>query len=263
MRRRALITGGGTGIGRGIALALARRGVDLALVGRRPEPLQAVVHQATAQGVRAIALPTDLADTNERAGLLARVHAAVGPIDILVNSAGVLGGGNLDRLPSTEIEQAVAVNLLAPIELTRQCLPDLRHSKGAVILVGSTMSYVPLPSASVYAANKSGLRAFGEAVRYELESLGVRLLLAYPPGTNTAMVRGMAKAAGQQGYPLHDPELVGERIVTALAAGRREVHWLGGERALILLRHLAPGVVRMVLRTQRRRFERMMGVGRS
>jgi short-subunit dehydrogenase len=258
MRRTALITGGGSGIGRGIALALARRDVDVALVARRPAPLEAVAHEAAALGVRSVALPADLADGDERAILLPRARSALGPIDILVHSAGVLAGGDLATLAPDEIERAVAVNLLAPIALTRLALPDLAARRGALVLVASTTSLVPLPSAAVYAATKAGLSAFGAALRYELEPLGVRLLVAYPPSADTAMVRGMADAAGMPGYHLAPPALVGERIVAALAAGRRELLWGAGERTLVLAYRLAPWLIRLILRTQRRRFARMM-----
>ena len=256
--RVALVTGGGTGIGRGVALALARRGIQVALAGRRPEPLADAARELAAAGGRAVALPADLRQPAERAALLDRVQAQLGPLDILVNNAGVLVGGPLDTLAGTDVEDMVAVNLAAPIDLVRLALPDLRTRRGSLVLVASVMGRVPMPAGTVYGATKAGLIAFGAALRYELDAHGVRLLLVYPPSVDTAMVRGMARAAGWPGHMLDTPARAGERIVSALAAGRQELAWGRGERALMALERVAPGLVRAVFRRQRDRFTRMM-----
>jgi short-subunit dehydrogenase len=254
----ALVTGGGTGIGRGIALALARRGMDMALVGRRIAPLEAVAQEVSALGGRGVALPADLTVTGERAALIERVHAALGPVDLLVSNAGVMVGGDLALLSAAEIEQAVLLNLAAPMDLTRLALPDLTLRRGAVILVASAASYLPLPSISIYTATKAGLGAFGETLRYELGPLGVRLLIAYPPAVKTEMTAGMAEAAGMPIYPMLAPEKAGERIVAALFSHKRELRFGLIEQAAARLYGLAPWLVRAGLRTQRRRFSRMM-----
>jgi len=258
IRPLALVTGGGSGIGRGIALALARRGVALALVGRRPAPLTAVVNAATALGVRAVALPADLAVPGERDALLERARAALGPPTLLVHAAGLLAGGDLADLDLTTIDRAIATNLAAPIALTRAALPDLLATRGAVILVASLTAEVPFPAATLYSATKAGIAAFGEALRHEIGPRGVRVLLAYPPATATAMTRGMAHAAGVPGYRLADPDAVGEAIVVALLAGRRTWRGGAGDRALALAHRLAPAFTRPLLRSQRARFRRMM-----
>jgi 3-oxoacyl-[acyl-carrier protein] reductase len=256
--RIALVTGGGTGIGRGIALALARRGMDVALAGRRAGPLEAVAQEVRTLGVRGVALPADLTNPSERTRLIERVHTALGPVDMLVNNAGMMAGGDLAMLSSEEIEEAVSLNLTAPMDLTRLALPDLTAHKGAMLLIASAVSYVPLPSASLYTATKTGLRAFGETLRYELEPLRVHVLIAYPPGAKTAMTAGMAAAAGVPIYPLLAPEKVGERIVAALFARRRELQFGLYEQTTARLYRVAPWLVRLALRSQRRRFSRMM-----
>ena len=257
-KRIALVTGSGTGIGRGIALALARRRVDVALVGRRAAPLEAVAQEVSALGARGVALPADVTVASERATLVERVHAALGPLDVLVNNAGMMAGGDLATLSAAEIEQAVALNLTAPMDLTRLALPDLVARRGAVVLVASAVSHVPLPSASLYTATKTGLRAFGETLRYELEPLGVHLLLTYPPAVKTAMTAGMAAAAGVPIFPMLAPENAGERIVAALFARERELQFGLSEQTTAYLYKIAPWLVRLGLRSQRRRFSRMM-----
>ena len=254
----ALVTGGGAGIGRGIAQALARRGVNVALCGRRPQPLQHVAAEIEALGVAALVAPADLSDPAQRVALLAGVRAAWGPLDILVNNAGLLAGGALHAQPASQVAQAIAINLLAPIELTRLAWADLQTQRGRLIFIGSSMSFVPQPFAALYAAGKMGLRGFAEALRYEAEPAGVQILMAYPPGVRTAMTAGMAAASGVPGFHLDAPEAAGERIVQALYKGQREVAWGVGEQALRRLFALAPGLVRRGLHTQRHRWQRMM-----
>ncbi|MEA2575732.1 MAG: hypothetical protein QOH93_3030 [Chloroflexia bacterium] len=260
-RKVALVTGGGSGIGRSIALALGRRGVNVAIAGRRLDLLEQVAREVSARGVRAVPLHADLTEETGRADLVSRVLGELGRLDILVNNAGVMQRGSLLAKSPGEVRAVVATNLLAPIELTRQALPELARRKGAVVLVASAVSDVPLPYASLYSATKAGVSAFGEALRYELAPLGVRLLLVYPPGTDTDMVRGMARAAGVSNFPLAQSEGVGERIVTSLVKGRQEVRMGAEARLLPLLYRISPRLVRALYRSQRALFEGMMGDG--
>lgn len=94
-----------------------------------------------------------------------------------------------------------------------------------MILVASAASDLLLPSTSMYRATKAGLGAFGETRRYELEPLGVHLLIAYPPAVKTEMTAGMAEAAGMPIYPMMAPEKAGEHIVAALLAQARITLW--------------------------------------
>lgn len=254
----ALITGGGTGIGRGIALALATRGATVALCGRRPDPLAQAAGEIAARGGQAVPIAADIATASGRQNLLAAAHATCGPIHLLVHNAGILASGSLLQLKGPEIENAVATNLAAPIDLTRLFLPDLMQAHGSVVLIGSTASHVPLPYAPLYSATKGGLHAFGGALRYELEPLGVHLLEAHPPTVATAMTASMRRRAGRWQLPAMSPEAAGERIVAALEAGMDTCTWGAGERWLMRLQRHLPGLVTALLRTQRRRFARIM-----
>lgn len=253
----ALITGGGSGIGRGIALALARRGVALALAGRQAETLERVAAEAEQIGVRAAALPVDLADLAARDTLLGRVAAALGLPAIVVHAAGLLAGGDLADLDPALIERAVAINLAAPLILTRAALPGIIARRGAIVLVASLAADVPFPSTTVYSATKAGIVALGEALRHEVGPRGVRVLVARPPATATAMTRGMGRAAGFPGYPLASPDTVGEAIVAALLVGRREWHGRAVDRAMALAHRLAPRLTRPLIRANRARLRRI------
>lgn len=258
MKQTAIITGAGSGIGLGIAHALARRGVDLALVGRRAARLEIVARRLESLGVRAVALPADLANQVERRAVVDRARAALGPISMLVNNAAVMVGGDISTLSLEEIAVAVATNLLAPMELTRLALPDLHACGGSVVFVASSTSLVPLPSAAVYSATKAGVRALAESLRYELQPAGVHLLVAYPPATDTAMTRGMSEAAGMPAFLQAHPARVGERIAQAILTHKQEIYFGGPDRLLSAAYRLSPKLVRALLQTQHPRFAKMM-----
>jgi uncharacterized protein len=253
-----LITGAGSGIGRGIALAMARRGAPVVLCGRRLPPLAAVAAEVRALGGRAAIAQGDVTDPSARFHMRETAHSTFGCIQVLVNNAGVLASGSLLQLTSPEIEGAIATNLSAPIDLTRLLLSDLAHSGGAAVFIGSTMSHVPLPYASLYSASKSGLHAFCTSLRYELTPLHIHLLEAYPPTVATSMTTAMARRAGRWHPQPDTPEAAGERIVAALEAGKREVGWGTGEQWLIRLNRHAPRLLAALLSIQRRRLAELM-----
>ncbi len=255
MTKTTLITGGGSGIGRGIALGLARRGMDIVLVGRQQALLEETASLAGKFGVSALSLACDLTQPAQRASLVEQVHARVGEIDILVNNAGVLHGGGLDRLDLTQINESVTLNLLAAIDLLRLFQADLATRQGTVAFISSSVSQVPLPYLSLYSASKAGIDTFARSVQFELQRQGIHTVIAYPPTTATAMTDAMAAATPW--FRRADPLVVGEQIATGILAQRCVVDLQGGERVLAWVNRVTPGLVRRVLAGQARRFERM------
>lgn len=250
--RTALVTGGGTGIGRGIALALARRGVSLVLVGRRPEPLASVRAEA---GRNSWTIPIDLASPEARASLWQRAAEIAGTVpSLLIHSAAQFSGGALAVRRPEVVTETIAVNLVAPLELTRRAFPDLAANRGIVVFVGSMAGRPPLPAAALYSATKAGIRAAAVSLRPELEEAGIRSLLVYPPVTDTAMVRGMA--GFDTSRRIADPEQIGERIVGVIASGRSGSLTLmtPAERLVAAAYHFAPSLVEAVLRRNADRF---------
>ena len=263
MAKTALVTGGGSGIGRGITLALARRGMQVIVAGRRANLLCEVAAEITAMGSKAFTIAADLSAPEERNRLLDEAHQVAGALDLLVNNAGDFSGGELATLSRGEVMRCLELNLAAAIDLTYLALPDLKVRRGSVVLLGSNASFVPLPYASLYSAAKSGLRAFGESLRYELAGSGVNILLAYPPDTATAMTAPMVAASGIAHYRLASPEFVGARIATAIEQRKREVRWGVRERSLHSLYQIAPRLVETIFLSQRARLARMMAAGRD
>jgi len=270
--QRALVTGGGTGIGRGIALALSQRGWAVALAGRRLAPLADVVKEIEVNGGRAAALTVDLAQVEACLNLVERARQALeGELDGLVNNAGVMLPGRLERLAAADLQQAVQVNLTAPLLLTRAALPDLSASQrrtgrpGRVALVASQAARMALPYAAVYSATKAGLYGLGEALRFELEEAGVHLLTANPPAVETAMTAALTRPAlppilaglGRAADPLQ----IGEQIAAALERCQAELNWVDAQTALIWLYQIWPWAGRRLLRSQLGLFRGLMNAG--
>ena len=207
-----LLTGAGAGIGATLAEALSRRGDDLVLLARNEER----AHHLAQQFPRARVVVADLADP---AGLADSVRGALPDrLDSLVHLAGVVDLGGVGELSTQVWRETVDVNLVAPAELTRLCLPALRAARGHVVFVNSGAGLRANPEWSAYAASKHGLRALADALRAEEQGVGIRVTSVYPGRTATAM---QAKVHAQEGkdYDPGDwiaPESVATTVLTAL-----------------------------------------------
>lgn len=222
-QRSILLTGAGSGIGASLALRLADHAARLTLVGRRREPLEEVAAAVRAAGGDAQVVPADLT----RPGAPARVvDAAVerfGRLDVVVNNAGNVRAGRLERIAEDEVLAQVALNLTAPILLTRAALGPLRAGgDGLVVDVSSAIALVGMPFYSVYAATKAGIAHFGEALRRELYGESVRVLTVYPGATRTAMME-TSKAGPEHGFDYESPDDVAAAVVDAMIDGRISV----------------------------------------
>lgn len=256
---KALITGAGSGIGRGIALGLAKRGVAIGLVGRRAEALAETAALATPFASETVSLPCDLTQPEQRQQLYEQCQQQLGSLDILVNNAAILHSGALSIHQQDAITAIVETNLTASMDLLRLFLPDLAANHGVVAFISSSASLVPLPYLSLYSASKAGLDAFARSAQYELRRQQIHTLIAYPPATATAMTARMATAANARWFLRADPLCVGDKIAAGILARRRVVDLQRGEQILAWLYQLAPGLVTRVLQWQAARFAQMMG----
>jgi short-subunit dehydrogenase len=179
--RRGFLTGASGGIGPHIAQALAREGVDLALTARSVPALERVATSVRALGVRVTVVPADLARADEREVLVAKVERTFGPIDVLVNNAGVESEGAFLDLPPATIAETVEVNLLAPMHLARLLVPGMvTRGVGHVVNISSLAGKKAVPYDAVYGATKAGLVEWTSALRMELAGTGVGLSVVCP-----------------------------------------------------------------------------------
>jgi uncharacterized protein len=166
----ALITGGSSGIGAAVADGLAAAGCRLLVLGRNRDRLDAVARRT---GARAV-----VADLCTSEGLAQAAEAAAN-VDLLVNSAGLGWAGDLVAMADPDIDALVALNLTAPMRLTRAALPGMRQRGRGQLVYVSSIAAVGVGGESVYAATKAGLRTFADSVRLEVgdEGIGVTTLL--------------------------------------------------------------------------------------
>ncbi|MFN8454008.1 MAG: SDR family NAD(P)-dependent oxidoreductase [Anaerolineae bacterium] len=179
--KNALLTGGSRGIGPAIAQALARKGVNLALVARSAEQLAAVAQEVSLRGVRAVPIPADISDPAARSALLTRAEAELGPLDLLINNAAIEQVSPFVRQETQDIGRIIETNLTAPMVLTRLVLPGmLQRGRGHIVNIASIAGKKAPPYNAVYGATKAGLIEWTGGLRGELEGTGVSASVVCP-----------------------------------------------------------------------------------
>ncbi len=217
--RSILLTGAGSGIGRALALQLADYAPRLTLVGRRAEPLEEVAAQVRERGGQALVVPSDLTSSGAPSVVVATAQEQFGGIDVLANNAGNVRAGRLEAVEESEVLAQVALNLTAPILLTRAALPALRRSgDGLVVNLSSGIALIGMPFYATYAATKAAIAHFGEALRRELYGEGVHVLNVFPGATSTPMME-TSKAGAEHGFDYESPEDVAAATIVGITDG--------------------------------------------
>lgn len=188
--RVAVITGAGGGIGRGIALACARRGCNLALADVNEAGLAETAAMTT--GVKVTTVRLDVTDRAATAALPQQVLADHRRLDLLVNNAGVAIGGTFEQVAEEDFDWLMEINFHAVVRLTRAFLPHLKQSDAArIVNVSSLFGLIAPPGQAAYCASKFAVRGFSESLRHELEEAGstVGVSVVHPGGVNTAIAK--------------------------------------------------------------------------
>ncbi len=223
--RRSVVTGASRGIGRAMADRLAQLGAEVLLVARDSP----VLHEA-AKETGGRATPCDLADPRAREELLASV-AEEGPVDLLINNAGISEVGHLLDLDYPTIERIVQVDLLAPMHLCRGWVPGMiEHGFGHIVNVSSMAAVMSPPGLVTYAAAKAGLSAYTAGIRQDLRDTPVRFTTVHLGSVPTELddasrAYGPLRdaAAGSNGRDITPMATVVDEITEAIRTGRAEV----------------------------------------
>ena len=197
-----LITGGGTGIGRGLAEELNKLGNQVIVAGRRKEMLEATA--AANPGIKWLAV--DLTNAAAISSFAARVLADFPSLNFLINNAGIMRAERLVEGSLADAEAIVATNLLAPIRLTAALLPHLAsHPRSAILNVSSALGFLPLAERATYCATKAAVHSYTQSLRSQLRGTSVEVLELIPPYVQTALMTG---ANDPRAMPL--PEFIAE-----------------------------------------------------
>lgn len=219
--RVVLVTGASSGIGEATALACAREGMRVAVCARRLERLEGVAERCRAAGAAEVAAVAADVGRREDVERLVAAAEALGPVDGLVNNAGVGWNGRFEAMPADRVEALVAANLLGVLWATQRCLPGmLARRRGTIVNVGSAVGLLAMPYAAVYTATKYALTGFSHALRAELRHTGVQVATIFPATIETEFHRSAPLRSGASGRPASE---VADWIVASLREPRRDV----------------------------------------
>jgi len=232
--KRALITGGSSGIGLAIAEAMLAKGADVAITGRRHDVVTEAANQLRKDGRRVESIAADVSTEDGRHATLSQALDKLGGLDVIVNNAGGVRAGRLEDTTEAEIRTMIEVDLVAPILLTRAALPALRASGvGLVVNITSGIALVAAPFYATYAGVKGGLAKFGESLRRELKGEGVHIMTVYPGATDTPMMRS-SRAGPELGFTREPAGAVAAAIIEGIEQDAFEVIRGGEVRAKMI-----------------------------
>ena len=176
----AWITGGGTGIGRGLALRFAREGGDVALSGRRVDRLEETANEVRALGRKALVIQCDVVDEKACETAVSLIEGELGRLDVAIANAGFSVSGRIEQLTADDWRRQLDVNVVGVANTAKWSLPALRRTGGRLVLVSSVMGMLAMPAQAPYSASKFAVRAIGLTLAQELHGTGVSCTTIYP-----------------------------------------------------------------------------------
>lgn len=230
---RAVVTGGSSGIGRWLAVALAQRGVSVVIVGRNEQKL---VEAANAIPGAAYAV-CDIARGDQVVALAKRMKQE-GGTDLLINCAGVMHFFDAaSGYPVEKQNQEVDIDVLGPVRMVHAFLPDLIERKSVLVNVSSGLAWVPFVGAPIYSGSKAFVHAWTIALREQLRSHSVRVVELLPPVVDTPLAKNLDPSFSRMA-----PEVLARDFIRGLQSGRDEIA-PGLSTPLKWMSRLAPGLI--------------------
>ncbi|MBG8555297.1 3-ketoacyl-ACP reductase [Hymenobacter guriensis] len=217
----ALVTGAGKGIGRAVAIALAQEGAHVALLARTESQLQEVAAEIRALGGKTALAAADVADRAAVEAAVQQLSAELGPIDILINNAGIGTFAKFLDMEPTEWEHIIQVNLLGTYYVTRAVLPGMiERQRGDIINISSTAGQRGAATTSAYSASKFGVLGLTESLMQEVRKHNIRVS-ALTPSTIATPLALENKLTDGNPEKVAQPEDLAELIVAQLKLNRR------------------------------------------
>jgi short-subunit dehydrogenase len=176
-----IVTGASAGIGKAMALQLARQGAKVAIAARRADRLEAVAAECRALGAEVLVVPTDVSDEVQCKALVDKTVAAFGRLDMLINNAGLAATALFDEFPNLDLfRHTMDVNFYGAVYCTYYTLPYLKQTKGRIVAISSLGGKAAIPYNTPYCASKYGLQGFYDSLRMELTQHGVSVTVICP-----------------------------------------------------------------------------------
>jgi short-subunit dehydrogenase len=247
-----VITGASAGIGRELAIQLAQRKANLVLAARNQAALETTAEACIKAGGKAIAVPTDVTDSDTCRNLIENAVNSFGAIAGLVNNAGISMWSKFDQVTDLSIfEKIMRVNYLGAVYCTHYALPYLKDSQGLLVAISSLCGKTGIPTRSGYVASKHAMQGFFDTLRIELRNTGVDVLVVSPGFVATDIRQRVLSADGkpidaslsneqQQAMPVED---CARQIVRAMQQRKRELVITRKGRLGLWLKLIAPELV--------------------
>lgn len=270
--KRCVLTGAASGIGRATALAAAARGAELVLTDLQAEALEQVADEVRRAGGTVLhASPADVADHEQVVALAQRIHDAHGPMDVVMNIAGIATWGTIDRLEHHHWRRVVDVNLMGPISVMECFVPPMIAAGrgGHVVNVSSAAGLFGLPWHAPYSATKFGLRGVSEVLRFDLRHHRIGVTLVCPgavrtPLAGTVTIVGVDKDSPEVKALIErferravSPEHVAQQILKGIEKDRRLVFTSRDIRIGHWFQRVFPPPYELTMRAMNRYFTRI------
>ena len=251
-----IITGASAGIGKELALQLAKQGAWLSLAARNAERLEEVAEQCRQMGAKALVVPTDVAEKEQCRMLIEKTVQEYGRIDTLVNNAGITMWALFEEIKDLSLlERIMQVNFFGSVYCTYYALPHLKKSKGRIVSVASLTGKAGVPTRTVYSASKHAMAGFFDSLRIELAGSGVTVTMIFPGFVSTDIreraVDGEGKPLKESPLPENEMMPVQECVnimVDAMEKRKREVVMTLRGKIGVALKVFAPGLVDTIAR---------------
>ena len=219
--KNALITGAGKGIGKAIALALAKEGVNVVLVSRTADDIEKLATKIRSLRVKALAITADVSDITSIDQAVANAVEEFGSIDILINNAGIAAFGKFLELEPTEWERIIKVNLMGTYYATRAVLPNMiERQTGDIINISSTAGQRGNALTSAYSASKFAVLGLTESLMQEVRKHNIRVTALTPSTVATEMAKDLKLTDGNHDNVMQ-AEDVAELVIAQLKLNRR------------------------------------------